>query len=112
MMNTRRTQSLMLFFFLLGSRLGTKMSSVKSVMGKATNCECFLTISFTFFSSRNDTQSSWSSSVISVPRASWCRECVSGRTVNVLPADDSHTYCSSSLCLVRTTTLSDTRYAE
>ena len=85
---------------------------VNNVMGNATNCECFLTISFTFLSSRNEAQSSLSNNVISVPRASWCGERVSGRTVNVPPAEDSHTYCSSSLCLVRTTTLSETKYAE
>ena len=34
------------------------------------------------------------------------------RTVKVPPADDSQMYCSSSLCLEYTSTLSATRYAE
>uniref|UniRef100_A0A8W7PGW2 Transmembrane protein n=1 Tax=Anopheles coluzzii TaxID=1518534 RepID=A0A8W7PGW2_ANOCL len=57
--------------------------------------------------------SSWSSlmcSTILVPRPSGSP--LSGRTVNEPPADDSHTYCSSSLFFDVTTTLSATRYAE
>ena len=46
-----------------------------------------------------------------VPRA-MRGDSVSSTTVKVPPADDSHLYCVSSLCLEYTTTLSATRYAE
>ena len=46
-----------------------------------------MVFSFSFLSSRNATQSSLSSSVTTVPRASWCGEWVSGRTAKVPPAE-------------------------
>uniref|UniRef100_A0A2M4B0H1 Putative secreted protein n=1 Tax=Anopheles triannulatus TaxID=58253 RepID=A0A2M4B0H1_9DIPT len=71
------------------------------------NCECLLTICLILLSSRYSSWSSLMCSTILVPRPSGSP--LSARTVNEPPADDSHTYCSSSLFFDVTTTLSATR---
>ena len=74
------------------------------------NSECFLTRSFRRRSSRYSSWSSFRCSTILVPRPMGSE--LSLVTVNEPPACDSQRYCSSSLCLVYTTTFSATRYAE